>query len=83
MAGGAGRGGGRRRLAAVGVVATPGSGKAKALLTLLDHLSPRPDGPPEMLGELPLADEAARARGAAAIAARLRPAPTGGAPSPA
>jgi hypothetical protein len=65
------------------VVATPGSGKAAALLALLDHLTLRPDEPPEMLSELPLADAAARTHGAAAIAARLRLPPAGGAPSPA
>jgi hypothetical protein len=37
--------------------------------------------PPELLGELPLAVEAARDAGAAAIAARLRSAPQDGAPS--
>ena len=38
---------GRRapRLTAVGVVATPGSGKAKALLTLLEHLVPQAGRP--------------------------------------
>jgi cellulose biosynthesis protein BcsQ len=76
---------GRRapRLTTVGVVATPGSGKTKAMLTLLENLKPHAGSPPELLGELPLAEEAARALAAAAIAARLRPAPVGGAPSPA
>ena len=76
---------GRRapRLAAVGVVATPGSGKATAMLTLLEHLEPRAGGPPELLGELPLADEAAREAGAAAMRRPAAPGPAGGAPTPA
>jgi cellulose biosynthesis protein BcsQ len=70
------RAGGRApRLTTIGVVATPGSGKAKALLAVLDHLSPRPDSPPALLGELLLADAAARGR---------RPSPPGcGRPHPA